>query len=104
MIEVYATQGGGKCRLLVTGHATEGADRDIVCAGVSALVQSLALYAADRPDIRRRLRCHVQPGEVFFSCHGIEQGFGTVLCGLFAIAREHPDCLAIRSFIAVDDK
>ncbi len=104
MIEVYATERGGKSRLWVKGHATKGVDRDIVCAGVSALVQALILYAAERPETRRRLRYQLRSGEAFFSCYGIGQGFGVALRGLLSIAREHPEHLLIRSFPAVDDK
>ena len=36
MIEVYAKRRGERCSFFATGHATEGSERDVVCAGVSA--------------------------------------------------------------------
>ena len=102
MIEVFATA-GGKCRLWVEGHAAPDADRDAVCAGVSALVQSLVLYAADRIGTVH-LRYHLAPGQAFFSGYGVTEGFALVLRGLSAIAERHPQHLQIRSVLAVDDK
>ena len=46
MIAVYVEKRGKRCRLYVEGHAEYAPDgADIVCAGVSALVGSLLLYA-----------------------------------------------------------
>ena len=102
MITAYATQRGEKSRLWIEGHACEGQDRDAVCAGVSALVQSLVLYAV--ASHARRLRYELAPGKAFVSCYGLGRPFEMVLCGLYAIAREHPDHLKIISNVAVDDK
>ena len=101
MIRVFATQNGAKCRLWVEGHAA-GEERDAVCAGVSALVQSLVLYAQNSSRARY-LRCTMAPGQVFFSCIGIAEGFALVLHGLCAIAQTHPQHVQIE-FLSVDDK
>lgn len=103
MIEVFATRKGDKCRLFVRGHAAPDRDRDAVCAGVSALVQSLVLYAATAPNARY-LRYDLASGCAFFSCFGVSQAFSMALLGLEAIAREHPLHVAIKSLAAVDDK
>ena len=103
MIEVCATEGGGKYRLWIEGHAQSGAERDAVCAGVSALVQSLVLYAAQTAT-QRRLRYQLSPGQAFFSCRDVGEGFALVMGGLAAIAREYPRHLRINSFLSVDDK
>jgi uncharacterized protein YsxB (DUF464 family) len=102
MITAYATQRGDKSRLWIEGHASEGQDREAACAAVSALVQSLVLYAV--ASNARHLRYQLAPGKAFFSCHGLQRPFEMVLCGLCAIAREHPEHLQIKSAVAVNDK
>ena len=97
MIEVYADRIGDKCRLLAQGHADKGPERDVVCAGVSALVQSLLIYAKAHPALRRRLRYYAAPGEAFFSCCGIGEGFELVLQGLRAIAQDYEENLVIHT-------
>lgn len=42
MIRVTAERRGGICRLVVEGHAGYNPGNDIVCAGVSAIVHTLA--------------------------------------------------------------
>lgn len=103
MIEVYAEKAGPKCRMLVTGHASQGPERDVVCAGVSALVSSLVFYATAAPACRH-LRYSMEPGEVFLSCTGLGESFVLVLRGLDAIAQAHPAHLKINSMPSVDDK
>ena len=102
MIRVYATRNGEKCRLWVEGHAAAGQERDAVCAGVSSLVQSLVLYAQNSPHAGR-LRCATAPGQAFFSCIGVAEGFALVLHGLCVIAKAFPQHVQIE-FLSVDDK
>lgn len=93
MITVYAERTGGRCRLFAEGHAEPGADRDAVCAGVSALTGALILHTdAVRA---RHLRYYLRSGEIFFSCHGEEDCFEMVLCGLRAISRRYPEHVKI---------
>lgn len=42
MIRITAERSGGICRLVVDGHAGYNPGNDIVCAGVSAIVRTLA--------------------------------------------------------------
>ncbi|MBQ8341148.1 MAG: ribosomal-processing cysteine protease Prp [Clostridia bacterium] len=103
MIQIYVTEGGGKCRLFAEGHAANGKDREAVCAGVSALIQALILYAGER-SVACRLRYQLAPGLAFFSAHGLDEGFALVKKGLSAIAEAYPTYLQINSFVPVDDK
>ena len=87
MIGIYAER-GPRCRLYVEGHAEAGADRDAVCAGVSALTGALLQYADQIG--ARYLRYDMQRGEVFFSCPRAGAWFELVLQGLSAIAARYP--------------
>ena len=103
MIRIYFYRKGEHCRLFATGHAEADAERDAVCAGVSALTSALVLCALAEPGCKH-LRYSMEPGEVFFSCRGLREGFTLVQRGLLAIAKSHPDHVRIESNIIVDDK
>ena len=98
MIEVYAKRRGERCSFFATGHATEGRERDVVCAGVSALTGALVIHAVSSN--ARYVRYTVSSGQVFLSCRGLGDAFELVLEGLSAIAERYPSCLRM----AVDDK
>lgn len=98
MIEVYAKRRGDRCSFFATGHAVEGSERDVVCAGVSALTSALVLHAVSSP--ARYVRYTVSSGQVFLSCHGLGDAFELVLGGLAAIAEKYPQHVRM----AVDDK
>ncbi|MBQ8358034.1 MAG: ribosomal-processing cysteine protease Prp [Clostridia bacterium] len=88
MIRIYADRRGERCRFFATGHAEGSAERDVVCAGVSALAGALVLHAVAVPC--RHLRYSMAPGEVFLSCNGLGEGLDLVLRGLEAIAERYP--------------
>ncbi|MBQ9099512.1 MAG: ribosomal-processing cysteine protease Prp [Clostridia bacterium] len=94
MIRIFADKIGDRCRFLATGHAMAGAEREAVCTGVSALAGALIFYALQAPDCHR-VRYSMQPGEVFLSCHGLDQGFALVMNGLAAMAEQYPEDLVI---------
>ena len=91
MISVFVEKRGSRCRLYVEGHADyapEGAD--IVCAGVSALVGSLLIYAEECGNCRH-LRTAASPGNFFLSCRGgLGAAFDMTVRGLAAIAAGYP--------------
>lgn len=101
MITVYADRAKDRCRLFVCGHAERGAEKDIVCAAVSALTSALVLQATGSATCRH-VRYRMASGEVFLSCRGMGDGFETVMAGLTAIAERYPRHVCIQS--AVDDK
>ncbi|MBE6703233.1 MAG: ribosomal-processing cysteine protease Prp [Ruminococcaceae bacterium] len=96
MIRVYAWRQADRCRLFVLGHANSGAERDIVCAGVSALTGAL-VFQAVQSEYCRHTRYRMAPGEIFLSCRGLGDGFETVISGLTAIARQYPAHLQIEN-------
>ena len=98
MIEVYARRRGERCTFFATGHAEKGDERDVVCAGVSALAGALVFHAAKKS--ARYLRYTMSSGQVFLSCHGLGEAFDLVLTGLSAIATRYPAHLRM----TVDDK
>ncbi|MBQ8339666.1 MAG: ribosomal-processing cysteine protease Prp [Clostridia bacterium] len=91
MIAVYVEKRGKRCRLYVEGHAEYAPDgADIVCAGVSALVGSLLLYAKECGNCRH-LRTDSAPGRFFLSCRGgLGAAFDLTARGLAAIANSYP--------------
>ena len=91
MISVFAEKRGSRCRLYVEGHADYGPEgADIVCAGVSALVGSLLLYAEDCGNCRH-LRTEAASGRFFLSCRGgLGAAFDMTVRGLAAIAAGYP--------------
>lgn len=91
MISVYAERRGSRCRLYVEGHAAYGPEgADIVCAGVSALVGTLHLYAKECGNCRH-LRTEAAPGRFFLSCRGgLGAAFDLTVRGLKAIANSYP--------------
>jgi uncharacterized protein YsxB (DUF464 family) len=91
MISVYVERRGSRCRLYVEGHADYGpAGADIVCAGVSALVGSLMLYAKECGNCRH-LRTDAAAGRFFLSCRGgLGAAFDLTVRGLRAIANSYP--------------
>lgn len=75
--------------MTVKGHAGMAPyGQDIVCAGVSSLVQTLALYA-DHVEMR--------PGDVFLSGKGAEQyeAFLVIMNGLKGVADAYPEAVNI---------
>ena len=93
MIEIFAKRRGDRCTFFASGHAEEGADRDVVCAGVSALAGALVLHAVNTAP--RYLRYTVSSGQVFLSCHGLGDAFELLLSGLSAIAEKYPTHLRL---------
>ena len=90
MIRVFADRQGGRYRLYAVGHAETLPDKDLVCAGVSALIEGLLLYAGQSTECRH-LRSTAEPGRVFLSCRGgLASAFEMTLCGLLHIAAIYP--------------
>ncbi len=90
MIRVYADRQDGRYRLYVTGHAEVSPDKELVCAGVSALSEGLLLFAAENPACRH-LRYSAEPGRLFLSCRGgLGGAFDATVRGLCHIAEIYP--------------
>lgn len=108
MIMVFAGRRNGRCALHVAGHAgcaLQG--QDIVCAGVSALVDCLAasLYAFELKGVHTDLTA----GNARLTCAG--SGVADVLfyqsvLGLIGLARAYPECIRMRTegFFSGDHK
>ena len=99
---IYVTY-DGNYTLAVVGHAGQApAGQDIVCAGVSALVGSLAkMLEQNRPQCER-LGILLEQGcgciTVHPSCdfkEGCQRAFETVLCGLEQIAKQYPSYIRL---------
>lgn len=107
MIMVFAGRRNGRCALHVAGHAGYAPHgQDIVCAGVSALVDCLAaaLYVFEL----KGAYADLQEGSARLTCAG--SGVADVLfyqtaLGLIGLARKHPECIRMRTegFFAGDE-
>ena len=110
MIEIHAAMSasadGGYCRLAVTGHAGAAPKgEDLVCAAVSALVQTFAGWVEDQGE-KRTLEADVRVEEgraVIAANAGIWQMerlidcFEIICFGLERLARQHPEYIAYKS-------
>lgn len=85
--------------LEVSGHANyDEYGKDIVCAGVSSLVQSLMAWAEENYHKCNCLENEVKNGEVIISCEGGEEVtavFQLVYIGLELISDSYPDHVQI---------
>lgn len=84
-------------RLTLRGHAGEGVPgRDIVCAGVSALVYALALQveAMEKRGLAADVHVQLRRGRADIRCRPVEEGpvlaaFDTVAGGLRVISKSY---------------
>ncbi len=83
----------------VSGHANyDEYGKDIVCAGVSALVQALMGWIEDNYDRADCINLNQKAGEVTISCDGGEElsaVFNMAYIGLAQIADSYPDHVQI---------
>ena len=92
--------------LTVLGHANYGEyGKDIVCAGVSALVQALIGWIEENCYKGNCISIDTKQGEVIISCEGgedIAAVFYMTAIGLMQIADSYPDHVQI-DIIGLDD-
>lgn len=85
--------------LVVLGHANyDEYGRDIVCAGVSALVQALIGWVEEHYETSSCISIDTQGGEVIISCEGGEEVaavFHMASIGLEQLADSYPDHVQI---------
>ena len=99
-----------RLRMDVRGHALQDeAGKDIVCAGISALIFALLNAATDSPDYTTHYYVNRREAHITIQCYVDEQHeaacremFRTVLYGLALIQKEHPDYLDITGGIETD--
>ena len=98
MIHVTLGRGGGQCRIAMTGHAGHGPPgADIVCAGVSSLVQALHGYLKNNQDVQVY---EAERTAGFASYRFKDNGqsgpaYDLVRIGLLQIQKSYPGCLTI---------
>lgn len=93
MIDVEYTQ-GDTCRICAKGHAGYNPGNDIVCAGVSAILYSLAGYMLDR--CLGKADMSLQPGDACIQGPlEAKETFRMALIGLKLISRKYPDYIRI---------
>lgn len=92
--------------LVVLGHANYAEyGKDIVCAGVSSLVQALIGYLENNDCKTEFVSIDEKDGEVIISCDGVEEiaaVFNMASIGLEQIAFRYPDHVQI-DIIGTDD-
>lgn len=85
--------------LVVLGHANYAEyGKDIVCAGVSTLVQALIGWCEENYQVVNCISIDSQSGEVIISCEGGEDVaalFSMVTIGLEQLADSYPDHVQI---------
>lgn len=110
MIEINATMSaskdGGYCRLAVTGHANAAPrGEDLVCAAVSALVNTLYDWVLDK-DEKRLLEanlhreagyCIIEAQAGTWQMERMLDCFEVICFGLERLAGQHPDKIRYKS-------
>ena len=106
MIRARYTAEGNTHLLSVQGHANYGRyGSDIVCAGISALVQALIGWAENKPYIIECMSIDDKNGEVIIECQGGEDvaaAFYITAIGIEQIAQGYPRH-ALIEIIGTDD-
>lgn len=99
MVRVRYTVDETTHTLSVVGHANYGEyGKDIVCAGVSSLVQALIGWCEENYDTVNAISIDTQAGEVIISCDGgkdVAAVFYMTSIGLEQIANTYPDHVQI---------
>lgn len=96
MIEASAYRESEAYCLEVIGHAEYAAGDDIVCAAVSALVESLAAYIEEF-DSDSGAEADLADGYAMITMPERCAAFDMAACGLAAIADKYPDYVIMRN-------
>lgn len=95
MIKARYTADGNKHTLSIRGHANYGEyGKDIVCAGVSAIVQALMGWVENNPHTAECVTIDDRTGEIIIACEGgedVSAVFSMTTIGLEQISRAYPD-------------
>ena len=106
MIKARYTAEGNTHTLTVLGHAGYAEyGKDIVCAGVSALVQALIGWAENKPHTIECVSVDEKSGEVIIECQGNEDVaavFYMTAIGIEQISEAYPQHVDIE-IIGIDD-
>lgn len=95
MIRARYTAEGNRHTLVIGGHA--GYDeygKDIVCAGVSAIVQALMAWVENNPHYAECVTTDERTGEIIIACEGgedVSAVFQMTTIGLEQISRAYPN-------------
>ena len=99
MVRATYTVDEGTHELVVLGHANYAEyGKDIVCAGVSAIVQALIGWCEDNYETVNCIGIDSQAGEVIVSCDGgkdVAAVFRMASIGLEQLAYSYPDHVQI---------
>lgn len=97
MTQVYAELEGGRCLLVLDGHATGSPE---VCAAISSLVYALAGYLtnAGRDGYAEVYSMELVAGRVRLHCHGNDEVTGAckmAIIGLRQLEKQYPELLQV---------
>ena len=100
MTKVRASRYGDVFRISAGDHAGYQPGNDVVCAGISALTQSLLLWCANEPDVViLSQRCN--PGDFALEVSGkaAEAPFEAAILGLLGIEQSYPESVRVNQKI-----
>lgn len=89
MIQASAYKSADGYCLEVVGHAEYACENDVVCAAVSALLESLAAYLEESDD--PGADADLADGYAMITVSERNAAFDMVACGISAIADNYPD-------------
>ena len=97
MTNAIFKRSGSRMTLRCEGHAQYGEmGKDIVCSGISALCQALALWCRAREDVD--LIAHIQePGKFRLTVDGGDaEPWKAAAMGMLGISRRYPEHLSVK--------
>lgn len=96
MIEITAKETSTRCSIEVKGHAGYNPGNDIVCAAVSALIQTYAESARNNIGDSWLVSCHIESGDALVESAGKTAIYRSCVCGLLMLRNAYPDNIKIR--------
>ena len=96
MIRVSYSINEEECAIKVTGHAGYNPGNDIVCAGCSAIITTLAGYLVNRIDKAQVVRMELEGGNADIQVKGdAVEVFEMAILGLMQIEKAYPEYIKI---------
>ena len=99
MTKITCSGRGDRYYLSAVGHAGYNPGQDIVCAGVSAILESLSIYLDNCGDHARNTHQKREPGRFVLRCSGDEavgEAWKMACLGLLSIAEIYPSHVSVQ--------
>lgn len=97
MVEISSHSLDGEYTLILTGHAEYAKSNDIVCASVSAIIESFLCYLHNSENKITQCEVRQKSGDVFIHvCGNIEEAYRMTIIGLQCLAFTYPKNVKVK--------